>query len=119
MIQGHAGVLLPGDSYLGTFRWTLTDRGRRAILRDPLLEIAEWDAEDEGPICVVTTSVTRRSHSTGAYRSIQTSALNVCIRKWPGRRSGGRQIIETKLPPTHQLGPSGYAAELAAALCLA
>ena len=60
MIQGHAGVLLPSDSYWGTFRWTLTDRGRRAILRDPLLEIAEWDAEDEGnrPNCVVTTSVT-------------------------------------------------------------
>jgi hypothetical protein len=47
MIQGHAGVLLPGDSYRGTFRWTLTDRGRRAILRDPPLEIAEWDAEDD------------------------------------------------------------------------
>jgi hypothetical protein len=30
MIQGHAGVLLPGVSYWGTFLWTLTDRGRRA-----------------------------------------------------------------------------------------
>ena len=56
MIQGHhAGVMLPGDSNWDDLRWTLTDRGRRAsdakleriMLRDPPLEIAEWDAEDE------------------------------------------------------------------------
>jgi hypothetical protein len=56
MIQGHhPGVMLPGDDYWDEFRWTLTDRGRgasdaqleRIILRDPPLEIAEWDAEDE------------------------------------------------------------------------
>jgi hypothetical protein len=56
MIQGHhAGVMLPGDVYWDDLRWTLTDRGRRAgdaqleriMLRDPPLEIAEWDAKDE------------------------------------------------------------------------
>lgn len=52
MIQGHhAGA----DVYWDDLRWTLTDRGRRAsdaqleriMLRDPPLEIAEWDAKDE------------------------------------------------------------------------
>jgi hypothetical protein len=56
MIQGHhAGVMLPGDVYWDDLRWTLTDRGRgasdaqleRIMLRDPPLEIAEWDAKDE------------------------------------------------------------------------
>ena len=56
MIQGtHAGVMLNTDPYWDDLRWTLTDRGRRAsdaqleriMLRDPPLEIAEWDAEDE------------------------------------------------------------------------
>jgi hypothetical protein len=56
MIHGyHAGVMLNTDAYWDDLRWTLTDRGRRAsdgqlervMLRDPPLEIAEWDAEDE------------------------------------------------------------------------
>ena len=56
MISGqHAGVMLNTDPYWDDLRWTLTDRGRRAsdakleriMLRDPPLEIAEWDAEDE------------------------------------------------------------------------
>jgi hypothetical protein len=56
MIQGHhAGIMLPSGPYWDDLRWISTDRGRRAsdalleriMLRDPPLEIAEWDAEDE------------------------------------------------------------------------
>jgi hypothetical protein len=56
MINGHhAGVMLPTDNYWDDLRWTLSDRGRRTsdsqlesiMLRDPPIEIAESDAEDE------------------------------------------------------------------------
>jgi hypothetical protein len=56
MLFGHvAGHVDDGDYFWDDVRWTLTDRGRRAsvakleriIVRDPPLEIALWDAEDE------------------------------------------------------------------------
>jgi hypothetical protein len=56
MIYGHhAGLVHPNEFFWDDLRWTLTDRGRRAsdaqleriMLRDPPLEIAEWDAENE------------------------------------------------------------------------
>jgi hypothetical protein len=56
MIYGpHAGLMHANENFWDDLRWTLTDRGRRAsdaqlervMLRDPPLEIAEWDAEDE------------------------------------------------------------------------
>jgi hypothetical protein len=56
MLFGHvAGHLDDGDYFWDDVRWTLTDRGRRAsvakleliIVRDPPLEIALSDAEDE------------------------------------------------------------------------
>jgi hypothetical protein len=58
MIYGHrAGQLVTDGVEHGwcNCRWTLTERGRRTsmarlervMLRDPPLEIAEWDAEDE------------------------------------------------------------------------
>jgi hypothetical protein len=56
MLFDHvAGHVDDGDCFGADIRWTLTGRGRRAsiaqleriIVRDPPLEIALWDAEDE------------------------------------------------------------------------
>ena len=57
MISGHvAGQMRDGDNFWDDCRWTLTERGKRTsmadlqriIMRDPPLEIALWDAKDEG-----------------------------------------------------------------------
>jgi hypothetical protein len=56
MIPGHvAGQLRDGDNFWDDLRWTVTERGRctgmadleRIMLRDPPLEIALWDAQEE------------------------------------------------------------------------
>jgi hypothetical protein len=55
MIQGHRAGQFLNDNWWCDCRWTLTERGRRTsmarlarvMVRDPPLEIAERDAEDE------------------------------------------------------------------------
>jgi hypothetical protein len=56
IVQGHvAGKMREGDNYWGDCRWQLSELGKRTkltdlkdtILRDPPLEIAMLDAEDE------------------------------------------------------------------------
>jgi hypothetical protein len=56
MIGGHvAGLMRYGDNFWDGLRWTLTDLGRRTsneqlaqiVTRDPPLDVARWDADDE------------------------------------------------------------------------
>jgi hypothetical protein len=56
MISGHvAGLMRYCDNFWDDLRWPLTDLGRRTsnkqlaqiMMRDPPLDVARWDADDE------------------------------------------------------------------------
>ena len=85
MIQGHrAGLMREGlDNMWCDLRWRL----ECAMLPDPVLEIAEWDAEyeanDVATNCSGCDVMTRCSGSTGGIPSTSTYERNEFARNTP------------------------------------